>query len=306
MSLTATQTTADQPEYGKAKYPFHITKEEERQLRLKGAEAVPSLVIGQATSFDEYARQLMIPPTVMDLARKAEDLRLSAWEVEAMRKHLAPAAQPGDKVGLLRQILVEKYKKDHTHPPYIRVACSGRGDYDDLATEHGHLHPHDHHQKGDVGSPVVLEIWPAQHYSPIHSHGHTTGIVFCLAGQLDVMVYEHLDWNARKLGLLTLTPGQCAWLSKDNYAVHRVYCPIDGGGGTTGPGYMNNTAEFGASFHVYLNPEQTAVQDDDGDSYNRDAFNYIDEESKKRGPFATESDLSWNILRRVLANTPLT
>ncbi|MGW0423878.1 hypothetical protein [Streptomyces sp. NPDC003015] len=65
MSLTAAQTPADHPEYGKAKYPFHITKEE-RQLRLKSAEAVPSLVIGQATSFDEYARQLMIPPTVMD------------------------------------------------------------------------------------------------------------------------------------------------------------------------------------------------------------------------------------------------
>ncbi|GAP47060.1 hypothetical protein [Streptomyces azureus] len=305
MSLTAAHTPAGPPEPRGPKYPFHITKEEERQLRLKGAEALPSLVIGQATSFDEYARQLMIPPAVMDLARKAEDLRLSAWEVEAMRKHLAPAAEPGDKVGLLRQILLEKYNRDQTHPPYIRVACSGRGEYDDLATEHGPLHPGGH-PKGDIGSPVVLEIWPAQHYSPIHSHGHTTGIVFCLAGQLDVMVYEHLEWDARKLGLLTLTPGQCAWLSKDNYAVHRVYCPMDGGDGTTGPGYMNSTAEFGASFHVYLNPEQTAVHDHDGDSYNRDIFNYIDEKSKKQRPFATESDLSWHILRRVLANTPLT
>ena len=305
MSLTTTQTPSDGQEYGKARYPFHITKEEERQLRLAGAKAVPSLVIGQATSFDEYARQLMIPPAVMDLARKAEDLRLSAWEVEAMRTHLAPATEPGAKVGLLRQILVEKYKHDQTHPPYIRVACSGRGDYDHLATEHGHLHPDDH-PKGDIGSPVVLEIWPAQHYSPIHSHGHTTGIVFCLAGQLDVMVYEHLDWDARKLGLLTLTPGQCAWLSKDNYAVHRVFCPMDGGDGATGPGYMNSTADFGASFHVYLNPEQTAVQDDgDGASHNRDSFDYIDEESKKQRAFATESDLSWTVLRRVLANTPL-
>ncbi|MER6013993.1 hypothetical protein [Streptomyces bluensis] len=59
MSLTADQTLAGQPEYGDAKHPFHITKEEERQLRLQGAEAAPSLVIGQATSFDEYARQLM-------------------------------------------------------------------------------------------------------------------------------------------------------------------------------------------------------------------------------------------------------
>ncbi|MGP4091100.1 hypothetical protein [Streptomyces sp. KR55] len=96
MSLAATHTLAAPLELRGPKYPFHITKEEERQLRLKGAEAVPSLVIGQATSFDEYARQLMIPSAVMDLARKAEHLRLSAWEVEAMRKHLAPAAEPGD------------------------------------------------------------------------------------------------------------------------------------------------------------------------------------------------------------------
>ncbi|MFD8544662.1 hypothetical protein [Streptomyces sp. NPDC059649] len=123
-------------------------------------------------------------------------------------------------------------------------------------------------------------------------------------------IYEHLNWTARKLGLITLSPGQCAWLSKDNYAVHRVYCPMDGGGGSTGPGYMNATAEFGASFHVYLNPEQTGVlddgtgvQDDDGDSYSRDSFNSIDEESKEQRAFATESDLSWSILRRVLEVT---
>lgn len=284
-------------------YPFHITKEEERRLRLRGARAVPSPVIGQATSFDEYVRQLMIPPVVMDLARKAADLRLSAWEVEAMRKHLAPVEADGS-MGLLRRILLEKNEHDSSHPPYIRVACTGRGDYDHLATQHGHL---DHLPEGDIGSPVVLEIWPAQHYSPIHSHGHTSGIVFCLAGQLDVMLYDRLDWNATKLGLLTLTPGQCAWLTKETYAVHRVYCPMDGGDGTTGPGFMNSTDEFGASFHVYLNPDETAVQaDDDDESDNRNAFDYIDEITKKRGKFETHSDLSWSVLRRVLAGTPLT
>ncbi|WP_158239001.1 hypothetical protein [Streptomyces barkulensis] len=45
MSLTAPRAATDRPEYGRARYPFHITKEEQRQLRLKGAEALPSLVI---------------------------------------------------------------------------------------------------------------------------------------------------------------------------------------------------------------------------------------------------------------------
>jgi hypothetical protein len=153
---------------------------------------------------------------------------------------------------------------------------------------------------------VVLEIWPAQHYSPIHSHGHTSGIIFCLAGQLDVMLYDRLDWDATKLGMLTLTPGQCAWLTKDTYAVHRVSCPMNGGDGTTGPGFMNSTDEFGASFHVYLNPDETAAQIDDGESHNRNVFDYIHETTKQRDKFETHSDLSWSVLRRVLASTPLT
>jgi hypothetical protein len=304
MRMTNVTSPADTVDQGARGYPFHITKDEERRLRLQGARAIPSPVIGQATSFDEYPRQLMIPPAVMDLARKAADLRLSAWEVEAMRKQLAPAETDAG-MGLLRRILLKKKEEDKTHPPYIRVACTGRGHFDHLATEHGYL---EHHEdpEGDIGSPVVLEIWPAQHYSPIHSHGHTSGIVFCLAGQLDVMLYDRLDWNATKLGMLTLTPGQCAWLTKETYAVHRVFCPMNGGDGTTGPGFMNSTDEFGASFHVYLNPDDTFLQIDDGESHSRNVFDYIREDNHRLDKFTTHSDLSWSVLRRVLAGTPLT
>jgi hypothetical protein len=116
-----------------------------------------------------------------------------------------------------------RLEADDSHPPYIRVACTGKGVFDELGKKYlrdkycdadvdksardvlaGTQH------LGDYGSPVVLEIWPACHYSPIHSHGATTGIIWCLVGQVDVMVYKELDWNAEKLGLLTLTPGQCA------------------------------------------------------------------------------------------------
>ncbi|SOD86816.1 hypothetical protein [Streptomyces sp. Ag109_G2-15] len=90
--------------------------------------------------------------------------------------------------------------------------------YDDLARDYGY-----EPDGGQMtGSPVVLEIWPAQHYSPIHSHGETTGIIYCLAGQLDVMSYSKLEWKAEKRALVTLTPGQCAWLTKQTNAVHKV------------------------------------------------------------------------------------
>ncbi|MDQ8707921.1 hypothetical protein RCO28_36465 [Streptomyces sp. LHD-70] len=304
MTTTEVRTSTD-VDRAAGGHPFHITKAEERQLRMQGANASPALVVGQASSFDEYARQLMIPPAVMDLARKAADLQLSAWEVEAIRKHLAPAEADGS-VGLLREILRRKAVDDHQHqhPPYIRVACTGSGTYDDLAVEDGHVSSLPA-KEGGIGSPVVLEIWPAQHYSPIHSHGRTTGIVFCLAGQLDVMVYDGLSWDAPKLGLLTLTAGQCAWLSKDTYAVHKVYCPMNGGDGQTGPLFMNTTDEFGASFHVYLNEDEVAPELHDAEGQSRDRFAYIDEHDKRKKWFETHSDLSWSVLRRVLAETRL-
>jgi len=291
------------------RHPFHITKEEDRQLRIKGDRLSPALVITQPSSFDEYARQLMVPPAIMDLARKAANIRLSAWEIEAMRKHLEPAGPathdlPGNKLGLLRRILLAKAADDKTHPPYIRVACTGRGVYDKWAMEFDYVRDLGI-EPGDAGSPVVLEIWPAQHYSPIHSHGHTTGIVYCLAGQLDVMAYDNLAWDAPKRGLVTLTPGQCAWLAGDKFAVHKVYCPMDGDNGATGPQYMSDTSEFAASFHVYLNENELSMDSYTAADLGRDTFHYIDEIDHKKKEFTTYSDLSWNVLRKVLADTAL-
>jgi hypothetical protein len=131
-----------------------------------------------------------------------------------------------------------------------------KGHYDDLAGEYGYTATSHH---GDAGSPVVLEIWPAQHYSPIHSHGGTTGIIYCLAGQIDVMIYAALRWDAEKLALLTLTPGQCAWLAGDQFGVHKVHCPMDGGRKAVClDNLFNETSNYAATLHVYLNKNEAA------------------------------------------------
>src|ERR1043165_3913571 len=115
--------------------PFFVTKAQDLELRIKASQGVvmnnvpTSLVIGQPTSFDDYVRQLMIPTRVLELARKASAIRFSAWEAEAIRASIAPGE--GEEKGLLRRILEEKARKDDSHPPYIRVACTGRGDYDE-------------------------------------------------------------------------------------------------------------------------------------------------------------------------------
>lgn len=266
------------------KPPFYITPEEELKLRIQANQLVPSPAIAPATSFDDFARQLMIPATVMELARKASSIHFSAWETEAIRASLGS--------GILKEILIDKYEKDNSHPAYIRVACTGKGDYDHLAVKYdatvGTAEEGTH--TGDFGSPVVLEIWPGQHYSPIHSHGKTTGIIYCLTGQIDVMLYESLDWETKKLALLTLTPGQCAWLSERQFPVHRVFCPMTEG-------------NFAATFHVYLNRDELPLLKAVPKSDTRDEFEFVEEiEPHGKKVFATYSDLSWGILRKEMAN----
>lgn len=266
------------------KPPFYITPEEEVKLRIQANQLVPSPAIATPTSFDDFARQLMIPVTVMELARKASSIHFSAWETEAIRASLDS--------GILKEILVDKYRKDDSHPAYIRVACTGKGGYDHLAVKYDAALTtgEEGTRRGDFGSPVVLEIWPGQHYSPIHSHGKTTGIIYCLTGQIDVMLYEGLDWEAKKVALLTLTPGQCAWLSERQFPVHRVFCPMTEG-------------NFAATFHVYLNRDELPLLRSTGKPDTRDQFEFVKErEPHEKDVFDTYSDLSWGILRKEMAN----
>lgn len=264
------------------KPPFYITPEEELQLRIQANLVTPSPVISPATTFDDFTRQLMIPSTVMELARKASGIHFSAWETEAIRASLTN--------GILKYIMDEKFKKDDSHPAYIRVACTGKGDYDDSVLKRNpELSGSGEEHLGDFGSPVVLEIWAGQHYSPIHTHGKTTGIIYCLTGQIDVMLYDSLDWDAKKLALLTLTPGQCAWLSETHFPVHKVSCPMPEG-------------NFAATFHVYLNRDEIPLLKRSPKSDTRDEFEFVNEKpAHEKSVFATYSDLSWKILRKDMA-----
>jgi hypothetical protein len=43
------------------------------------------------------------------------------------------------------------------------------------------------------GIPYVMEIWPAGHYSPIHSHGGAHAIIRVLYGSINVSLYPYLS-----------------------------------------------------------------------------------------------------------------
>lgn len=261
--------------------PFFVTAAEALQLRIAADQLPLAPVIASASSFDDFTRQLMIPSSVMELARKASSIHFSAWETEAIRSSL--------QTGLLKRILDAKAEKDRSHPPYIRVACTGKGDYDEWSSDDAAADTEQQTHFGNYGSPVVLEIWPAGHYSPIHSHGTTTGIVYCLSGQIEIMAYADLAWDAKKLALITLTAGQCAWLNDQHFAVHKVYCPMSAG-------------NFAATFHVYLNKSELPLLRATGKPNTRDVFEFVEEDQPHQiSEFDTYSDLSWPILRREMS-----
>lgn len=237
--------------------PFHISDLEAIELRKLGQELIPSPLIINSTSFNGFVSQLMIPNTVIELARKCAGITLSAREIKGIERSL--------NEGRLKDILDDKFEEDSSHPPYIRIDCTNGGQH-------------------FYGSPVVLEIWPGQHFSPIHSHGKTTGIIYCLTGKLDVMLYDRLDWDANKLGLLTLHKGDCAWLNGRHFPVHKVYSPLPKG-------------SFAASLHAYINKDELPLLQSESDS--RDEFDFVHEAKPHQlDIFKTYSDLTWKQLSR--------
>lgn len=244
---------------------FNITSEQEAELRHLGSVLTPSPLIIHSKNFNDFVSQLMIPNTVMELSRKCSGISLSAREIKGIERSLHD--------GRLRDILEDKLEEDPSHPPYIRVDCTNGSP---------HLY----------GSPVVLEIWPGQHFSPIHSHGKTTGIIYCLTGQLEVMLYDHLNWEAKKLGLLTLKQGDCAWLNEQHFPVHKVYSSMP-------------KDAFAASLHAYLNKDELPLLQSESDS--RDEFDFVHEdEPHDLGCFQTYSDLTWKqLVREIDRRAPL-
>ncbi|HVG33654.1 MAG TPA: hypothetical protein VM911_11255 [Pyrinomonadaceae bacterium] len=62
--------------------------------------------------------------------------------------------------------------------------------------------------------------------------------------------------------------------------MHKVYCPMDGGGKQVGRrNLLNNSSNYAATFHVYLNQDElllvSAAPEPKPDT--RDEFTFIDE-----------------------------
>ncbi|MHB8465055.1 MAG: cupin domain-containing protein [Acidimicrobiales bacterium] len=80
------------------------------------------------------------------------------------------------------------------------------------------------------GSPYVVEIWPAGHYSPIHDHGKACAIIKVLHGLIQVELFPELSPEITEpFAVAMFEPGDVTYLTPQLYQVHRLQNPAGQG-----------------------------------------------------------------------------
>jgi predicted metal-dependent enzyme (double-stranded beta helix superfamily) len=72
------------------------------------------------------------------------------------------------------------------------------------------------------GIPYVLEIWPAGHYSPVHSHAGAEAIIKVLHGDIRVGLYPYLGPGAAPFATADFTAGDVMWISPTLNQTHQL------------------------------------------------------------------------------------
>ena len=231
---------------------FGIDAREAMRLRDNVNYLSPSPLIFDARRIFDYGRQHEIPQAAYDLYRRTRDLSLSQWEQEAIRVSLN---SPGGALRRMLEMKAARSEGSDIRSTYIRVDCFGKR----------------------IQSPCLLEIWPGGHYSPVHEHASSTGLMRGVFGRVDIMLYESLAPSPREIALMSVTAERCSWMSPGHFQAHKVYCPMD-------------THDFAATFHIYTETQSNV-------------FKYREEkEPFGIAEFVTESDISWGQFYKALTD----
>jgi uncharacterized cupin superfamily protein len=72
------------------------------------------------------------------------------------------------------------------------------------------------------GIPYVMEIWPVDHYSPIHSHGNSDAIIHVLRGKIQVELYGSLQ-SSTPFATADFKKGDITWISDSLNQTHKLH-----------------------------------------------------------------------------------
>lgn len=109
------------------------------------------------------------------------------------------------------------------------------------------------------GIPYVLEIWPSEHYSPIHSHADTDAIIRVLHGEINVNLYPFLSSkNIDPFGVQVFEKDEITWISPELNQIHQLI--------------NKNTGSTCITIQCYMYNEENRLH--------YDYFDYINEDGK--------------------------
>jgi hypothetical protein len=79
---------------------------------------------------------------------------------------------------------------------------------------------------GQPGQPIVLEIWPKGHYSPVHNHGDAVAVIKLLSGTLKSEWYNPLSDNYNEkpkvIKSAILHKNDLTWMTPCYYQTHKL------------------------------------------------------------------------------------
>lgn len=126
------------------------------------------------------------------------------------------------------------------------------------------------------GIPYVMEIWPSQHYSPVHNHGSANAIVRVLSGTINVSLYPHLGADVAPFAVADFVKDDITWLSPELNQVHQL---------------RNVGAEPCITIQCYL------YDLEDKDHY--DYFDYLDSEGRVQ-QYEPDSDMDFLAFKELM------
>lgn len=72
------------------------------------------------------------------------------------------------------------------------------------------------------GIPYVMEIWPAGHFSPVHSHAGAEAVIRVLEGDIHVDLFPYLSKDAEPFAGADFVKGDVMWISPTLNQIHQL------------------------------------------------------------------------------------
>lgn len=126
------------------------------------------------------------------------------------------------------------------------------------------------------GIPYVMEIWPAAHYSPVHSHAGAEAVIRVLEGGISVDLYPYLEAAVAPFGNGDFVKGDVMWISPTLNQTHQL---------------KNTKANTCVTIQCYMY--------DGTDNKHYDYFDYLDNSGVVQ-QYEPDSDMDFIVFKRLM------